>query len=340
MHKALRLTACAVVTFTALQASASEGGASTYIVNGDEVLSIDEFPSFSSLYFDQLDTSGLYQNYCGATILDEYHVLTAAHCVEGDSYYYTYTSIAPQLLNEQQVLNGSVQLIRASEFYYPDTFVDSEALSWPDDIAIVKLESPMPVSPSDYVTLANLSDIASYDIPGTTMEVIGHGYTRSATDSTDALQKTTQTLLSSSECPSADTGSKQLCLIGDYSADTELLNSTCGGDSGGPLYWYNGSQYIQVGITSYGPTQCGNPDSDYSSAYTEVAEYGDWIADVLAGRMTPQVVVTEFDRENYTPDEGDGGFGDDSGGSLSWAWLLALIVGRGLQSRRSKNSID
>ncbi|PMG04404.1 hypothetical protein BCV00_15275 [Vibrio breoganii] len=339
MHKAFRLAACAVVSLGPVHAVATDGGASTYIVNGISV-SIQTFPSFSSLYFDQLDTSGLYQNYCGATILDEYHVLTAAHCVEGDSYYYTYTSIAPQLENEQQVLNGSVQLIRASEFYYPNTFVDNEALSWPDDIAIVKLENPMPVDPSDYVTLASTSDISYYDVVGTEMVTIGHGYTRSGTDDSDGLQGTTQRLLSSSGCPSAGTSSKQLCLIGDYSPDTDLLNSTCGGDSGGPLYWYNGSQYIQVGITSYGPTQCGNPDSDYSSAYTEVAEYRDWIADVLAGRMTPQVVVTEFDRENYTPDEGDGGFGDDSGGSLSWAWLLALIVGRGLQSRRSKNSID
>ncbi|GEA61475.1 S1 family peptidase [Vibrio comitans] len=336
MHKALRLAACAVITFSPLQASASEGGASTYIINGVAV-SIQAFPSFSSLYFDQLNTSGLYQNYCGATILDEYHVLTAAHCVEGDSYYYTYTSIAPQLQDEQQVLSGFVQLIRASEFYYPDTFVDSEALSWPDDIAIIKLESPMPVDPADYVTLAAASDIATYDVVGTEMIVIGHGYTRSGNDDADILQGTTQSLLSSSQCRSADISSKQLCLIGDYSSDTELLNSTCGGDSGGPLFWYNGSQYVQVGITSYGPTQCGNPDSDYSSAYTEVAEYRDWIANVLAGSVTPQVVVTEFDRENYTPDDGDSVFDDTSGGSVSWAWLMALLIGRGLLSRRPKH---
>ncbi|GEM78049.1 S1 family peptidase [Vibrio superstes] len=336
MHKAFRLAACAVVSLGPVHAVATDGGASTYIVNGISV-SIQTFPSFSSLYFDQLDTSGLYQNYCGATILDEYHVLTAAHCVEGDSYYYTYTSIAPQLENEQQVLSGSVQLIRASEFYYPDTFVDNEALSWPDDIAIVKLENPMPVDPSDYVTLASMNDILDYDVVGTEMVTIGHGYTRSGTDDSDGLQGTTQRLLSRSGCSSAGTSSKQLCLIGDYSPETDLLNSTCGGDSGGPLYWYNGSQYVQVGITSYGPTQCGNPDSDYSSAYTEVAEYRGWIADVLAGREIPQVIVTEFDRENYTPDEGDSGFGDESGGSFSWAWLLALIVGRGLQSHRSRN---
>lgn len=330
MRKTVRWAACAVVTLVPIQALATEGGASTYIVNG-VVVSTQTFPSFSSLYFDQLDTSGLYQNYCGGTILDNYHVLTAAHCVEGDSYYYTYTSVAPQLQDEQQVLSGSVQLIRASEFYYPDTFVDSEALSWPDDIAIVKLEAPMPVDPSDYVNLASTTDISSYDVVDTEMVVIGHGYTRSGTDNADLLQGTTQTILSPSQCRSAGISSKQLCLIGEYSSETELLNSTCGGDSGGPLYWYNGSEYIQVGITSYGPTQCGNPDSDYSSAYTEVAEYRDWIADVLAGRMTPQVTVTDFDRENYTPDEGGGDFGTSSGGSLSWAWLLALIVGRRLQ---------
>lgn len=129
MRKAVSVACLLLGSMHAGVGLANSGSNSTYIVNGINV-SIDDFPSFASLYFDQLDTSGLYQNYCGATILDAYHVLTAAHCVEGDSYYYTYTSVAPQVQNELQVLNGSVGLYRASEFYYPDGFRDSEALSW------------------------------------------------------------------------------------------------------------------------------------------------------------------------------------------------------------------
>ncbi|GAD88941.1 hypothetical protein VHA01S_012_00570 [Vibrio halioticoli NBRC 102217] len=340
----LSLSQISIVTALAVSpiaAHSTEGEASTYIVNGTPI-SVQMYPSFASVYFDQLDTSGLYQNYCGGTILDQYHILTAAHCVEGDSYYYTYTSVAPQLQNEQQVKSAvgllpKVDLIRASEFYYPSTFIDSATLSWPDDIAIIKLEQPMAVSASDYTKLASLADASVYNVVGTEMLSIGHGYTRSNSDNDNILQGVTQRILSSSACDSANISDKQLCLQGDIDLDSQLRNSTCGGDSGGPLFWYNGSEYIQVGITSFGPSQCGDPSADYSSAYTEVAEYRDWIDSVLAGRETPQTVVTEFDRENYTPeDDSTSSLLEESGGTLSWAWLLALIVGRRLLQNKQR----
>lgn len=335
MRKTL-LAMCCVVGATApwhLLANDIGSGNTTYIVNGVNV-SISQFPSFSSLYFDQLDTSGLYQNFCGATILDAFHVLTAAHCVQGDRYYSTYTSIAPQLQAEFQIFSGSVELIRASEFYYPSSFVNSASLSWPNDIAIIKLDSPMPVSSSDYVTLASASDIPSYDIPGTSMFVLGHGYTASGIDESEYLQGTTQTLLSSTSCRSANISTRQLCLQGAIDSSSLLRNSTCGGDSGGPLFWNRGGQYVQVGITSYGPFECGDTDADYASAYTEVAEYREWIADVLAGRETPKIVVTDFDRDNFvdtdeavTETESSGG----SGGTLAWSWLILLLGVGGLR---------
>lgn len=325
MRRAVSVACCLLSSLYAGVASANDGGNSTRIVNGINV-SVDEFPSFASLYFDQLDTSGLYQNYCGATILDAYHVLTAAHCVEGDSYYYTYTSVAPQVQNELQVLNGAVGLYRASEFYYPDGFRDSAALSWPDDIAIIRLETPLDVDPSEYVTLASPSDIASYDIVGTEMFVIGHGFTTDDSDGTNSLQGTFQTMLNASQCRSAGISSRQVCLQGEFNSETRLRNSTCGGDSGGPLYWSRGGQYIQVGITSYGPSECGDPGADYSSAYTEVAEYRDWINRVLAGLEAPKIVVTQDDRDNFERSDEEVIFGDDSGGSLGWFGFSALAL--------------
>ncbi|WP_261817803.1 trypsin-like serine protease [Vibrio gallicus] len=326
MPRALSVISCLIGCLASGGAVANSGGNSTYIVNGINV-SIEDFPSFSSLYFDQLDTSGLYQNYCGATILDAYHVLTAAHCVEGDSYYYTYTSVAPQVQNERQVLQEGAELVRASEFYYPDGFVDSEALSWPDDIAIIKLEQPLSVPPSAHVTLATPSDIISYNVAGIEMFTIGHGFTTDSSDTTNTLQGVIQTLLSNSSCRSADIGSRQLCLQGEVDFQSSLRNSTCGGDSGGPLYWNRGGEYIQVGITSFGPSLCGDPNADYSSAYTEVAEYSTWINRVLTGQELPKIVVTQSNRDNFVPSDEDNGISDDdTGGAVGLFSLFGFGV--------------
>ncbi|KAH8301353.1 hypothetical protein KR059_001053, partial [Drosophila kikkawai] len=47
---------------------------------------------------------------------------------------------------------------------------------------------------------------------------------------------------------------------------------TCKGDSGGPLNFYDGERYIQVGIVSYGTKLC-----NASGIYTDVLRYKDWI---------------------------------------------------------------
>jgi secreted trypsin-like serine protease len=52
------------------------------IVNGNIAKSAD-YPSIATLFVDSLEYDGRYSsgNYCGASILDANHVLTAAHCV-------------------------------------------------------------------------------------------------------------------------------------------------------------------------------------------------------------------------------------------------------------------
>nr|XP_041632819.1 serine protease grass-like [Drosophila kikkawai] len=50
------------------------------------------------------------------------------------------------------------------------------------------------------------------------------------------------------------------------------IGDTCEGDSGGPLAFYDGERYIQVGIVSYGTKMC-----NASAIYTDVSKYKDWI---------------------------------------------------------------
>ncbi len=67
---------------------------------------------------------------------------------------------------------------------------------------------------------------------------------------------------------------------------TEQGSGTCNGDSGGPLNWQPngqgavgpGTQYVQIGVTSYGPNN--GCESGKPTAYARVTSFLGWISDV------------------------------------------------------------
>lgn len=288
-----------------LSGTATSAELSAQIYNGVDTTT-ETFPSIATLYYDAIDYSGLYGMYCGATILDEQHVLTAAHCLyDGNGNlnedYLVYTSVAIQMENESQFSEGSIEIVRASEFYPHSDYVDSSSsssTSWPNDIAIIKLASAISVDSSDYVTRAASE---SYRVDGEAMIAVGHGYTEDG-DEDELLQTTLN--YEAGECDLGNISDSQICMTGELDEETGVRNSTCSGDSGGPLYWLNDdSEYVQAGITSYGWSGCYNEDSDDTSVFTEVVDYKDWIDNVLAGEETPAYTVTDEERDDYDPSE-------------------------------------
>lgn len=265
---------------------------SAQIINGSDA-SVETFPSIASLFYDRISSTGEYVNYCGATILSDTFILTAAHCVEGDKEFNLYTSVVPQLENQSDFLNGNAITVSTKAFYYPDSYVDSSSLAWPYDIAIIELATALNISESDYVTLATTEDINNYTSSGETFIAVGHGYVDNNQNRTDVLQQTELTLISGT-CDYPD-NSERLCMTGVYSDESELNNATCQGDSGGPLYWNNGVEYVQVGITSFGPLTCGDSTSSTGSVFTEVSAYTSWIEQVMAGSIPAQVITDEID---------------------------------------------
>lgn len=63
----------------------------------------------------------------------------------------------------------------------------------------------------------------------------------------------------------------QICFGGIKGQDS------CGGDSGGPLVMSGttGPPFLQVGLVSYGPVNCGQ--KDVPGVYTSVSHYRNWI---------------------------------------------------------------
>ncbi|WP_338123944.1 S1 family peptidase [Vibrio neptunius] len=294
---------------------------SPYIVNGSNA-NIANYPSFASLFYRNGNTYST-SSYCGATMINSQYALTAAHCIYGNESTMLYTVVVPQLEDESNFL--STQQALASEFYYPDDYVDSGAELWPNDIAIIKLETALSVS--DYTSLLNTTLNNNFPSPAD-YKAIGHGLIEGGSNGTRLLETSLEYIsLASCQTQYSKVTDKQICFGGPLVGS--LQNSTCNGDSGGPVYWYDGSQYIQIGITSFGPSTCGDASLNVTSVFTDVYDYIGWINSVVNGQVTPKYYVTTVNgvrvlnsnvNGSYTSTTSEGG----SGGTLNLVVLLSM----------------
>lgn len=300
-----------------------------YVVNGNDI-SATKYPSFTSLMYDRIDYDRIYGTspYCGATLLTQYYVLTAAHCIYGNTNTQLFTSVVPQLQNESDFPNAITQRVMVSEYYYPDNYNNDTVAN---DIAILKLSQPI-TAVFDYADLASSTDATNYRgiNSGDAFFAVGHGNTQSGRDDSEALQETQLSYVSNSNCNlyNVDT-SANLCMDG-ASSQNGRDNATCQGDSGGPLFWNN----KQVGITSFGPTTCGDMSVIANSIFTEVSDHRAWISSVLNGSETPKVTVNDAQRISYLNSTNANSSGGDSGGANSWLGLL-ILSGIALWRRKS-----
>ncbi len=284
-----------------------------YIVNGTDT-STSVYPSFSSIYtyanFD--DGTYLYGKRCGATILDASYILTAAHCVSNqdtDEFNRLFTIVLPQL-DDEASFDTSAEIAATTKYWVSDIYVHSgyNDQEFENDIAILKLETPLSVPSSAYAQfVANESQYRGES--GDVFSAVGHGRTTTYSDDTTVLQEANLSLVNNADCGYGGTApATQLCMEGEVV--NSLEKATCSGDSGGPLYWTSGTQY-QVGITSYGPSTsyggCGSTSVNAAtSVFTEVVDYASWIDDIKNGITTnatvysPSETQRNYYRQNYT----------------------------------------
>ncbi|WP_084888429.1 serine protease, partial [Vibrio sp. qd031] len=267
----------------------SRSNISTRIING-QIASVNDYPSLAAIAYDPNINDSSFQLYCGATILDNWHVLTAAHCVQANSSVRSNTAVAVQLGRRSEYSEGYIPKVKVAKYYIHPEYVNSSSLAWPNDIAIIQLRESLDLSSQYFSPLASNSDSSLYRSDAYDFMAVGFGYVGAGGALDDDLMETTLTYKYEKSCTSRMTD-KQLCMDGEIDADSGFKNSICSGDSGGPLYWFDGGEYIQVGVASFGPSSCGSTSASFTSAYTEVSDYRGWIADVLNGKMTPDHTI-------------------------------------------------
>ncbi|CAF1611955.1 unnamed protein product [Rotaria magnacalcarata] len=210
-------------------------------------------------------------NQCGGALIDQQHVLTAAHClkfpvqVQDYKVYIGAHAIDKPMYMEQEIV---AKQIWAHELYNDKTLVN--------DIAIIRLSKPVHIS--DTVNFICLPGSEVGTAVNQTVWVSGWGRTAHLGDQSPILKQTWLHTMGN-RCNTYGTASfnqeKQIC-AGRYTKDS----STCQGDSGGPLMFEssNGQWFIN-GVVSYGSTTCGTEGNP--GVYTRVKYYLPWIESKL-----------------------------------------------------------
>ncbi|CAG2224542.1 Trypsin beta,Trypsin delta,Chymotrypsin-like serine proteinase,Trypsin alpha,Chymotrypsin A,Trypsin delta/gamma-like protein CG30031,Chymotrypsin B [Mytilus edulis] len=209
----------------------------------------------------QRGTGSSWSHSCGGSIIDEKWVVTAAHCVEGSS------TSSLRVAAGSTIWSEDVQTRNLKDFtMHPD--YDGSASGYPNDIAVIELESPLELNENvDKVDMADEDG----DFAGVECVISGWGQTGSGSIP-ETLQDVSMTVLSNSDCSTIWTGSindGHICI----GSDTDISDgrSACFGDSGGPMI----CQSKLAGATSWGSGSCsGKP-----TVYTRVSQFRKWIRD-------------------------------------------------------------
>lgn len=263
----------------------AEGGGAPMgkIVGGVAANSTSTFPFAVSLY-----TGSSHLLACGAAILSENWVVTAAHCLIDVNTVVASTIYAKREVSSITLGVGSLKNVTSSPLTLQSAIIhpNYDAVNQTNDIALLQLTSPLSFSPAiQPIRVHGVIDVAA----GTNVTALGWGATETEKRS-PILRSVSLTTTQGARCTNAfpdysASESNLVCIGGSQGKDT------CYGDSGGPLVTSlpqgtsGGGQVDQglVGLTSFSvnnidpqPDDCGLQNTVVF--YTHVAKYIPWIS--------------------------------------------------------------
>jgi len=267
------------------------------IVGGDDA-NISDYPYQAAMLGEGWGNN--YYAYCGASVINEYWVLTAAHCMSGEIAPTTYVRVG----NSNSYAQGGQTYEVAEIISHPN--YNSNTMN--NDIALIRLEDPIEFSNNvqpvslvcDQQVQLGVEDV------GQTSWITGWGEDEGTANNPNQLQVV--------DVPITETSN-----YGGNQIDADMIMAgysnggydSCQGDSGGPMVVLatDDETYLQVGVVSWG---YGCAEAGYPGVYTRVSYFLDWICtntngDVCANEQSicnenAIYGCTDPIAENYNPD--------------------------------------
>ncbi|XP_034175255.2 modular serine protease-like [Osmia lignaria lignaria] len=257
------------------------------IVNGTRP-NITEFPWHATLYRDK-SLKEPKEFICGATIIHEKFLVTAAHCVYDDidpSKYYIATGNIYRDYDFQFHDPIIVKKAKVKNIYVTCNYRGLEG-NYAEDIAVLEIETPFKFSSILVPICLDIArDLVGLEV-GDVGKVAGFGKTASGASSF-VLQSITVPYVSATKCRSSSDyhQTKKYITFDKFCAGYTNGSSVCDGDSGGGFVVKKNGVWYLAGIVSVslgtrilgGSSTC---DSYSYTLYTTVSEHVQWIQDVL-----------------------------------------------------------
>jgi secreted trypsin-like serine protease len=204
-------------------------------------------------------TDASQSQFCGGTLVSATKVVTAAHCMAGES------TGSVRVVGGRTYLNGTNGTVsRVSDIWVHPDYTDATE---GNDVAVLTLSTSMPYAPASYVDSSDTGVYAS----GTTARILGWGTTSSGGSSSNQLRTATVPVVSDSSCRGSygsDFVASDMVCAGYTSGGVD----TCQGDSGGPLLIGG----VLAGITSWGE---GCAQAGYPGVYTRLTTFSDLVTE-------------------------------------------------------------